>query len=735
MSTTLIGIDSFGSILPPSLPVSNGKAYPAAAPVLRRPRPRWQFVSLAIAVALLALSGFGIFMTQPYENPAVIPAVQDVVPSTDWPNFRGSPGRTGIAAGTPISIAPSVVWQTNVGGRIDNPAVVAGGMIFAPGTAPNGLVALDAQTGNEVWLAPGVVGVPAVADDIVIAQIGTVDSTPNDLVALDARTGAQLWSHTATQDAGWSPVIDNGVLYLPALPNAMQALDVYTGETFWSTDLPGAVTKSVSLSEDLVIFGDTDGHLYALKRDTGEVVWTTPLSGGVIGVPSIAGGRIFVPIRDGDSPSLHGIELATGKQLWSYTGSTADVRYAAVSGETVYFPSLDGTLTALNAVDGTQKWQFQTNGPIEGSPVVVGGAVYQTSQDGYLYALDGATGKEIWTFALDGPSSVETPVVGNVIYVLTHAGSVYALSSSAASALATPIESATAVSSGSVAHVWTLAGVDEPFGNVPISAIDPQGRLWVADPTSNQIQIFDLDGTWLESWGESGSGPGQFNFVRDNGQGIGNIAFGPDGSFYVSEGGNRRVQKFDENRTFLTSWGGEGTEDGQFLSPFILRVSPDGNVFVMDDFRFDMQVFDADGAFLYKFGEPEISNGTVGDITSFTFGPEGEIYAVEGDNEIQVFDDEGTFLRTIISVGGGNMNIPADIVLDAEGNMYVANIGGNEITVFDPEGALLLKWGSFGSGDGQFNEPVQLLLRGGFVYVIEATGSRIQKFQVTLPES
>ncbi len=265
---------------------------------------------------------------------------------------------------------------------------------------------------------------------------------------------------------------------------------------------------------------------------------------------------------------------------------------------------------------------------------------------------------------------------------------------------------------------------------MPLSAIDPQGRLWVADPNSNQIQIFDLDGTWLESWGEPGSGEGQFNFVRDNGQGIGNIAFDADGNIYVSEGGNRRVQKFDKDRKFLTSWGGNGTGEGQFLSPFSLNIAPDGKIFVGDDYRLDIQVFDADGNFLSTVDDPWAA-----DHFAFIFGPDGELYVPQGDNTIQVFDEQGKLLRTFVPADSGVLNDPAGFALDAAGNIYVANIGSREIVVFDPDGKLLLRWGSFGSGDGQFNEPAQLLVRGGFVYVIEATGSRIQKFQVTLPEA
>lgn len=733
MNAASLDFESFGAIVPAPKPISTNGTIRTVRPTARSwSRHRWQLASLSVAIALVMLTGLGIYLRQPEEHPAVIPAVQETA-AADWPGFRGTSGRTGVAQGTPFSKEPGVRWQTDVGGRIENPAAVANGMVYVPSGGPNGLLALDAQSGREVWHVAGIGGVSAVADSVLIVRDGGTDESNDDLIALDAKTGAERWRHAKSQDAGWTPVIDKGVVYIPALPNAMQALDIQTGETIWSMELPGAVTKSASLSDEMVIFGNTDGNLYALSRDDGQIIWTASLMGGVIGVPAIDRGQIFVSIREGDKPGLHALDLATGKVLWSHTGSSADVRYAAVSGGIVYFPSLDGTLTALNAADGTQKWQLKTGGPIEGSPVVAGTVVYQVSEDGQLYAVDGETGTTIWTFALDGPSSVETPVAGDVIYVFSQTGTVYALSEAASPMGDSATPAATPASGGAATHLWTLTGAAEPFGDVPLSTIDPQGRIWVADPHTNQIQIFDLDGTFLESWGAPGSGPGQFDFVRDNGQGIGNIDFDSDGNIYVSEGGNRRVQKFDKDRNFLTMWGSNGTADGQFLSPFVMRVSPNGNVYVMDDSRGDIQVFDPEGTFLYRFGDPWTTDGAVSDITAFEFDASGNVVAVEDDNQIQVFDERGAFLRTIVSPDAGELAVPVDLAFDSQGNIYVVNIEENNVAVFDPGGASLLSWGSFGSADGQFNEPVRIMVRGAYVYVVEATGKRIQKFQVTLP--
>ena len=68
--------------------------------------------------------------------------------------------------------------------------------------------------------------------------------------------------------------------------------------------------------------------------------------------------------------------------------------------------------------------------------------------------------------------------------------------------------------------------------------------------------MFDNAGTFVKSWGGYGSEDGQFNFP------IG-ISVASDGSLYVTDTYNHRIQKFDRNGNFITKWGSQGSMDGQ----------------------------------------------------------------------------------------------------------------------------------------------------------------------------
>jgi len=88
-------------------------------------------------------------------------------------------------------------------------------------------------------------------------------------------------------------------------------------------------------------------------------------------------------------------------------------------------------------------------------------------------------------------------------------------------------------------------------------AVDSEGNLYVADTMNNRIEIFDADGQFVSTFGKSGDGPGYF--ARPKG-----VAIDNDGHIWVADGVQDRVQVFNKEGQLLIAIGGHGLLPGQF---------------------------------------------------------------------------------------------------------------------------------------------------------------------------
>jgi sugar lactone lactonase YvrE len=271
-------------------------------------------------------------------------------------------------------------------------------------------------------------------------------------------------------------------------------------------------------------------------------------------------------------------------------------------------------------------------------------------------------------------------------------------------------------------------------------AIDPTGRLWVADTGNSRFAIFDPDGTFVEYWEHRGTGVGEFILDRSDGSGFGAIAFAPDGSFYVLDVGNHRVEHFDKQRTFIKAWGSFGSNAGEFIDPYGLAVDPNGVVYVIDDKRDVVERYDADGTVLgsikaYPDVPPEHSAPT------FVVDGVGDLYTSTNDpSQVQKLDPSGTALVTFGSKGTGPGQFsdqPGAAAVDGADRLFVTQgpIGSSDkVQIFDADGKFLASFGSPGSGDGQVEFPFGIVLDGaGNVYVTDAATNRVEKFRLLPP--
>ena len=197
------------------------------------------------------------------------------------------------------------------------------------------------------------------------------------------------------------------------------------------------------------------------------------------------------------------------------------------------------------------------------------------------------------------------------------------------------------------------------------------------------------------------------------------------------------VSSGSETYVFTTKWGTDGTGNGQFKSPDGIDVDSSGNAYVADFYNDRIQKFNSAGTFITKWGTSGTGNGqfkypsgVATDSSDHVYVADGT-YEGSGNHRIQKFDSDGTFLLKWGSYGSGDgqFNSTTNVAVDPSDYVYVADRGNNRIQKFSSDGTFLLKWGSIGSGDGHFVYPAAIAVdSSGNVFVADTDNHRIQKF-------
>jgi DNA-binding beta-propeller fold protein YncE len=328
------------------------------------------------------------------------------------------------------------------------------------------------------------------------------------------------------------------------------------------------------------------------------------------------------------------------------------------------------------------------------------------------------------------------PVVLTLLIVVLSAAS--AASAIAQGSGATPEVVATGPSP--VEFVWEIGGGSEPFA-MPIDvSIDPEGNPWVLDMAHHQFQIFSPDGEFLESWGSMGEDDGEFRFyegsINLDPEFGGEVAFDREGNAYVVDMANQRIQKFAPDHTFLTAWGEEGSQDGQFSRPFSVAVDAADNIYVADFRLNNVQQFTTCGAFVRTVVESGDSLEELHEPGGLAIDRDGAIWV--GDwvsHKLLKYAPDGTWLAAIggFGRGEGRFSTPS-IWAGADGLLYVIDVGNDRIQILDAEGNFLATFGSEGSAPGQFVIPAAVVTDdAGNIYVADLGNNRVQKFRLVQP--
>ncbi|MEV8405499.1 PQQ-binding-like beta-propeller repeat protein, partial [Streptomyces niveus] len=310
---------------------------------------------------------------------------------------------------------------------------VAGGRIHAS-DGPT-LYALDGADGTERWRLQTDAWVYSLKTDRGTVVTGT---RGGGVQAWEASNGEKLWEVTGAQtdfetpEAG--PAIFDGTVYV--WQNArLRALDARTGNERWSYPIgDGAACGGVPIR----LVPASDGHVYvsagtrvlSIDIASGHVRWHFEAPAVFLSPPAFApgpavtGGGVYLADYLG---TVYALDATTGKDRWRIaTEARQSLEPVLVTAGNVHVGS-GSALYTLDAVAGTPKWRFAAGGDVVGAPVVADGRLHFGSADHVLYTLDAGGGQLRWKLATGGEITGSPVARGGVVYACSKDRCVYAL--------------------------------------------------------------------------------------------------------------------------------------------------------------------------------------------------------------------------------------------------------------------------------------------------------------------
>ena len=285
--------------------------------------------------------------------------------------------------------------------------VIAADKLFI-GTMEGTLLALDVDSGRKLceFALPentdrrdsqAIYGTPALANGTIF--VGGYDGV---LYSLPVECGGDSDGHWEPDDSepvgGREPIVGgpvavDGAVLIGSSDGSLYAFDYdYDLRDFslrWAFPTGNKVWGAPVVAEGVAYFGSLDHKLYAVDLESGDPAWPAPFEAGgaITATPVLEGGRLYVGAFDS---VFYAIDALTGREVERFAAAGSWYWSRAVSsGSTIYAPSLDGNLYALDRDSLEEVWPapLRTDGAIMGAPVIVGDRIAVPSMDGKLRLL------------------------------------------------------------------------------------------------------------------------------------------------------------------------------------------------------------------------------------------------------------------------------------------------------------------------------------------------------------
>ena len=283
---------------------------------------------------------------------------------------------------------------------------------------------------------------------------------------------------------------------------------------------------------------------------------------------------------------------------------------------------------------------------------------------------------------------------------------------------------AAAIDAGGARPPPVLVGTWGGYGTEPGQFVEPSsveldsdGFVYVAGH-ENRFQKFTRDGELVAIYGTAGTGDGQFN--HPHGLAVdrrrGDLV-------YVGDQENHRLQVFTTDGGFLRLWG-----DAQFRHIHDVGIDPTSGDLYVGDYDLDIvRRFDPAGALLASFGGSGTEPGQFDGVWGISTDSAGNVYIADTFNRrVQKLDRDARPVAVWDGFGGVAFTKPTGVFVDADDNVYVCDSLADEVLVFDVDGVALERW-DLEAIVGSASEPEDIVIdaSGTHIYIAEVRGHRV----------
>lgn len=362
----------------------------------------------------------------------VLVLVAGAADAADWPVFRGGPSLAGRAAGE-LRLPLRKLWSFRTGDAVRSSPVIAAGKVFV-GSDDGCVYALNLADGSLAWKAKagGAVESPP------LYLNGTVYAGADDglLYALAADTGDVRWTYrTEARIAGsanWVTLSNEVTLIVVGSYDAkLHAVDAASGTGRWTCATGGYINGAPAISRGRVVFGGCDMFLRVVDAASGAVLQSLRMDSYVPAGPAMEWPRVFLGSYDGDVICA---DVRDATLVWKTSAKEAAVfSFPALGARHVVYGARDMQVHGLDRATGSNLWSFAALGNVDSSPVVAGNRVVFGADDGRLYVLDLDTGSRVWSWEIGQPVKSSPAVADGVVVVGADDGGVYAFGTPAVS--------------------------------------------------------------------------------------------------------------------------------------------------------------------------------------------------------------------------------------------------------------------------------------------------------------